>query len=333
MARLERSDGSNRWFLPTRCLLGRSRACTVHLDEPEISGEHAIIRWVDGAWELQDLHSRNGTYVNSRALGAGQRVRLLPGAELGFGRPGGFVLADASKPEPHALPLAATGSAIAARDGLLVLPSPEEPELTLFQSGGQWMLKSASEVRAVEDGDTVDTRAGRFRVHVPVALPETYDPTRTRLPELSLCFSVARSDEYIELLARCEGRTIDLKARAHHRTLLQLARRRIADRQLPPAEQGWMHQDELMQGLGVELGGLHLDIHRIRRQLAEAGVADAASVIERRFGTRQLRIGVQALEITPSPSQCLGSEWSDDASNERRRDGKARSRTPGVSNG
>lgn len=319
MARLERSDSSARWILPTRCLLGRSRACSVHLDEPEISGEHAIIRWVGGIWELQDLHSRNGTYVDGRALGPGQRVRLLAGTELGLGRPGGFVFADASKPEAHALPLAATGSALVASDGLLVLPSPEEPELTLFHSGGQWMLESASEVRVVEDGEIVDTRAGRFRIHVPVALPETSDPTMPRLPKLSLHFSVTDDDEYIELLARCEGRIIDLKARAHHRTLVQLARRRLADGQLPPAQQGWMYQDELMQELAVELGVLHLDIHRIRRQLAEAGVADAANVIERRPGTRQLRIGVQELEI--APLSMLGL------------DSKARNRPRGLRNG
>lgn len=299
MARLERSDGSGGWFLPTRCLLGRSRACTVHLDAPEVSGEHAIIRWVDGAWELQDLHSRNGTYVDGHGLEAGQRIKLLAGVELGFGRPGGFVLADAGKPRAHAIPLAAPDTAIAASDGLLVLPSPGEPELTLFLGDGRWMLESADGLRAIEDGEIIETRVGRFRVRIPVLLPATYEPQEPRLSRLSLHFSVAPNDEYIELLARWDGRTIDLKARAHHRTLLQLARRRLADAQLSPPQQGWMHQDELMQRLGVDLGVLHLDIHRIRRQLADAGIVGAAEMIERRPGTRQLRIGVGRLEIAP----------------------------------
>lgn len=297
MARLQRSDGSEWWLLQTRSLIGRSRVSTVHLDDPEVSGEHAIVRWIDGAWELQDLYSRNGTYVDGHDLGAGQRVKLLAGTELGFGRPGGFVLADASKPDAYAVPLDSAGSAIAARDGLLAFPSPEEPELTVLLVDEKWMLESSSTTRTVEDGEIIETRAGRFRVHVPVLLPETHEPQDPRLTKLSLHFSVARNDEYIELLARWNGRTIDLKARAHHRTLLQLARRRIADGQLSPPHRGWMHQDELMQRLGVDLGVLHLDIHRIRRQLADAGVVGAAEVIERRPGTRQLRIGVTELEI------------------------------------
>lgn len=321
MARLEREDGYQWWFLPTRCLIGRSRTCEIHLDDPGVSGEHAIIRWLDGAWELQDLNSRNGTYVDGRTIAAGRRVKLLAGSELGFGRPNGFVLTDAGSPEAHALPLVAAGPAVAARDGLLVLPSLEAPEVKVFYDRGHWMLESSSELRAVEDGDIVETQTGAFRIRVPVVLPETFEPRQPRLLWLSLHFSVAPNDEYIELLARHEGRTIDLKARAHHRTLLQLARRRIADRELPPFQQGWVHQDELMQRLAVDLGVLHLDIHRIRRQLSEAGIPGASAVIERRQGTRQLRIGVQALEIEPLASLDVESAW-------KRHDGDVQRRPP-----
>jgi hypothetical protein len=42
---------------------------------------------------------------------------------------------------------------------------------------------------------------------------------------------------------------------------------------------------------------LNLDVFRIRKQFALAGVRDAPSIIERRSGTGQLRIGVQRLSI------------------------------------
>lgn len=235
--------------------------------------------------------------MDGRFIDSGRRVKLLAGAELGFGRPRGFVLTDAGGPEAHALPLVATGPAIAARDGLLVLPSLEAPEVKVFYGRGHWMLESACELRTIEDGYIVETQAGAFRIHVPEMLPKTSHPQESQLPRLSLHFSVARNGEYIELIARCEGLTIDLKARAHHRTLLQLARQRIVDRELPPLQQGWIHQDELMQRLSIDLGALHLDIHRLRRQLVEAGIPGASEVIERRQGTRQLRIGVHELEI------------------------------------
>lgn len=297
MTRLERKDGADWWILPARCLVGRSRACSIQLHEPEVSGEHAIIRWVDGAWELQDLNSRNGTYVDGRRVPAGQRVSLLAGAELGFGQPGGMLLVSVDAPQVHARALDTMDHTVAARDGLLVLPSPDEPELTLYHSGRQWLLESTSELRTVEDGDVVETRTGRFRLHLPVSLPKTNEPRVPQLARLSLHFVVSRDEEYIELLGRCGDRAINLKARAHHRTLLQLARQRLADRELPASQQGWIHQDDLMRQLAIDAGVLHLDIHRIRRQLADAGITDAAHVIERRPGTRQLRIGVHELEI------------------------------------
>ncbi|MCA9700749.1 MAG: FHA domain-containing protein, partial [Myxococcales bacterium] len=63
MSRLRSTDGVREWLLPSRCLIGRSRSCDVVLGEPAVSSEHALLRWRNGAWELQDLHSRNGTYV------------------------------------------------------------------------------------------------------------------------------------------------------------------------------------------------------------------------------------------------------------------------------
>ena len=38
-------------------------------------------------------------------------------------------------------------------------------------------------------------------------------------------------------------------------------------------------------------------IHRARAQFGRAGVADAAALVERRPGTRLLRIGAAALEL------------------------------------
>jgi small-conductance mechanosensitive channel len=48
-------------------LVGRSRACTLMLTEPNASKEHLRIAWEDGAWVLTDLESSFGTKVNGRA--------------------------------------------------------------------------------------------------------------------------------------------------------------------------------------------------------------------------------------------------------------------------
>lgn len=53
--------------------VGRSRACTLTLTEPNASKDHLRIAWEDGAWVLADLESSFGTRVNGRPV---TRARL-----------------------------------------------------------------------------------------------------------------------------------------------------------------------------------------------------------------------------------------------------------------
>jgi hypothetical protein len=87
--------------------------------------------------------------------------------------------------------------------------------------------------------------------------------------------------------------------RAHNSLLLALARRRLEDAAegLPETSCGWMYQEDLSQEPGLEFPQLNSDVFRIRKQVAAAGVLDAANVIERRPRTRQLRIGTSRISI------------------------------------
>jgi diguanylate cyclase (GGDEF)-like protein len=64
--------------------LGRCSTATVSIDDPSISRRHArVVRTRDGHHLLQDLGSRNGTFVNGRSvtgvrLRSGDRVQLGP---------------------------------------------------------------------------------------------------------------------------------------------------------------------------------------------------------------------------------------------------------------
>src|SRR6185369_7529735 len=49
-------------------LVGRSRLADLRMNEPTVSGEHAVLRWTGREWELHDLGSRNGTIVDGRRL-------------------------------------------------------------------------------------------------------------------------------------------------------------------------------------------------------------------------------------------------------------------------
>lgn len=299
MARIRRHDGSSPWIIPSRCLIGRSSVCAFRVETPETSAEHALLRWRSGAWELQDLHSRNGTYVNGRRLASGGRIGLEMDASLGFGYPDQFTLFDLGPPEPHAVGIEAPFTAIEMQDGLLVLPGPEEPEVALVHRDSRWWLERAEEIHPIGDGDVVVTRAGRFRLHLPEKLPWTRDAADVAptLATLTLRFVVRDGGDTIELVAIRGDQRIDFKARAHHAPLLALAQARLNARGRFTDELGWVDQEELLRQLGCDTNRLHVDIHRIRRQFAAAGILDAVHVIERREGTRQLRVGVARLEI------------------------------------
>jgi two-component system, NtrC family, response regulator HydG len=69
--RVEVTDGPDRgktmWIhdgQPTRLLVGRSEACDLHLTDPSVSARHLAFVVADGRVEVEDVGSRNGTYLS-----------------------------------------------------------------------------------------------------------------------------------------------------------------------------------------------------------------------------------------------------------------------------
>lgn len=72
-------------------IIGRDPSCDLVLDDPEASRQHARISLSGGQWQIQDLRSRNGTFVEDRrvpsySLRGGERIRIGQ-TELTFHRP------------------------------------------------------------------------------------------------------------------------------------------------------------------------------------------------------------------------------------------------------
>lgn len=66
--------------------VGRDPAkCRVVLTEPRVSGVHAHVRLLDGAVQVRDGGSNNGTYVDGARIPAEVWVSVRVGAELRFG--------------------------------------------------------------------------------------------------------------------------------------------------------------------------------------------------------------------------------------------------------
>ncbi len=134
-----------------------------------------MLRWRSGAWEVQDLHSRNGTFVDGRLLGSGRRLRLEAGARLGFGCPNEYVLYDDGPPVPHAVGLAPPYPAVEATAGCLLLPDSQRPELRISRSDDSWWVERDDGVHPIRDDEVVVTRAGSWRLHLPEPVSSTRD--------------------------------------------------------------------------------------------------------------------------------------------------------------
>jgi len=60
--------GTSRALDGEAVTVGRSRDCTLRLNEPNASKDHLRIAWEDGAWKLDDLASSFGTQVNGQPV-------------------------------------------------------------------------------------------------------------------------------------------------------------------------------------------------------------------------------------------------------------------------
>lgn len=65
-------------------LVGRSRQCSLRLDNPSVSARHARVGYENGQFWVEDLGSSNGTFVDQQQVAG--RVSVDAGARISFGR-------------------------------------------------------------------------------------------------------------------------------------------------------------------------------------------------------------------------------------------------------
>lgn len=289
-------------LLASRHLVGRSRSCHLRIASPSVSGLHAEIVWDDQAWSIQDLGSRNGTFVDGKKLAAGEQALLSCGSEVTFGvSEHRFRLIDASPPSLMAM--ADSGDVQLAEGEIMCLPNVEVCEVTIFPDRyGVWRIETAREEREVEDQELVVAGGIAWRVCLPAPDGRTCEAIRSPaagLDDVSLSFFVSRDGEYIRMTLAHGSGSVDFGSRVHAGLLLTLARCRMNDANtLPKSEVGWVHREDLAKMLAISDGHLiNLWVYRARRQFAELGIRGAAGIVERREGTQQMRIGIADLNI------------------------------------
>jgi pSer/pThr/pTyr-binding forkhead associated (FHA) protein len=302
MGLLENQDGIRQVRLRAHHRVGRAPTCDLRLAEPEVSGEHAVVRWTGVHWEVRDLGSRNGTWVDGRRLGAGEAAPLAEKSQIAFGGAAfRWRLVEAGAPSIQAAPLDG-GEPVQQVGQIIALPDAEAPEVTVYRaSNGPWVVDRDGRREVVEDGATITVAGRQFRLDLAGAVVGTLESLDVppEIARLSMEFTVSQDEEHIEVVARAGTRRFDLGSRSHHFLLLTLARARLDDRAdgSSATEEGWVYQDDLLKMLATSFNKLQVHVFRARRQLGEAGILNAADIVERRTDTGQIRIGVSDVSV------------------------------------
>ena len=84
MARLSSSDDSvinkSITLADDPVVIGRHPECSIQIDDSSVSRRHAKLVRVDDVWFVEDLDSRNGTFVNGEAID--RKAKLFDGAQI-----------------------------------------------------------------------------------------------------------------------------------------------------------------------------------------------------------------------------------------------------------
>jgi hypothetical protein len=269
----------------------------VVLDDAYASSEHAKIVWTGTSWELRDLGSKNGTFVDGMRVAPGKAYPLRAGATIGFGEETGWIVEDALAPGASAIDLD-TKEIIAGTSELLALPDEEHPLISLYPvAPGVWQLEGVDgETRRIVRGEQVELGGRRFQIELPghAEATPTFEASFS-LANVALRFQVSRDEEQVEIGIDLRGEITWLEPREHSYFLLTLARMRESDWELPAVERGWRTVAELTRLLKLDEDAINLLTHRARKQLSTVGLEGAAGIVE--VARRRRRLGVARFSV------------------------------------
>lgn len=286
--------------------IGREPGNDLTLACPTVSAVHACVRWsADSQWEVQDLGSRNGTWLDGVRLLTGARQALNAGQVLEFGSSRWTVH---EITPPAAMAWATRGERICyACAGMLSL-DPGGQTVLFVDAHGSWICEREGVAHPVVDRQIIAAGDESWVLHLPRAVCATSKAplgccgkeASEALSTATFAFDVSPNGEFVEMQVELGQRRWQ-SSRAHQQVLLVLARARVRDAlasQVSEDDRGWVYTEIVCDELGYEdPGRLNVEIHRARRELAQLGLPGAANVVERRRGTGMLRFGPRSVVV------------------------------------
>lgn len=314
---LMRSDGGDkrRFEWTSDCFVGRGRLDGLSFDEADeahrrVSQLHAALTWnarID-RWEVRDLGSANGTFVDGLRIAAAEPAVIAVGTRLVFGGPA-LTVVDVSPPPARAL--CRTSSEVrVASEGSLLLPDEAAPDVAIVETARGWVRCAPegdlsavpADAPPVVSGETIEAGGRRWVIRLPLVAAKTA-ASAGRLANMTCIFETGPGADDLRVSLEEQGRLIELPPRKHHELLWHLAQARLANREAmrPEEEQGWRGANELIERLKLRnrdpYAYFNLLVFRARQQLADAGVGDHADIVERRRGDQKLRLGATAIQV------------------------------------
>jgi hypothetical protein len=299
MGSLQRRRDGTCVMLAAEHVVGRLPLCHLAIPASFISTAHALLRWTGQRWELRDLGSRNGTFVDDQRVGVGSAVRIEAGARIVFGESSEtWQLVEDGPPRVMAVALDG-GECSVLRSGHLAVPSDGDPQATIFPDGEGWAMEVDDVRVALQPGQSFEVGGRQWRFDCPSGAPATgaTENGLKRLAEVMLRFEVSNDEEHVRLVVEGPGATHDLGHRGCFYLAMVLLRQRLKEEDSSTPEPGWIDRERLLRMVPEYTSSSHLnvDICRLRQSLYDVGVQDAARVVDRRRG--QIRFGADRAAI------------------------------------
>lgn len=277
--------GDEVWVPGRSTTIGRGPACHWRVDDPRASRQHARVEHANGeVWDLRDLGSRCGTWLNGQRIRPARSYKLSVGDSLRFGRADGAAwrLVDDGPPQPLALEVASGRVVYADAAGLCRLSRFGAVRLR----GDRWFGPRDEPL-----GDRLTHDGREWRLLVPSAddASNTQPDGSASSESVQLELKVSPDQEELrEVWLRAESRAVALEPRVHTSLLFVLARARVHDSRdgEPDAETGWVDVDDLPRKARIAEARLSLYNLRLKKQLKQGleqlGCREAAILIAER---------------------------------------------------